>query len=109
MCRAYYSEGNRWYRNEELKTAIDSVLNDWAENRYKSVNWWFNEIDVPQNLSQILLYPFDEDEPYMDTLRELALLGMPEIDESLPHKTSDTGGNLTDKLQTLSLIHILSI
>ncbi len=100
MCKAYYSEGNRWYRNEELKAAIDSVLNDWAENRYKSVNWWFNEIDVPQNLSQILLYPFDEDEPYLDTLKELALLGMPEIDESLPHKTSDTGGNLTDKLQT---------
>lgn len=100
MCKAYYSEGNQWYHNAELKTAIDSVLNDWAKNKYKSVNWWFNEIDVPQNLSQILLYPIDENEPYMSTLKELAMLGMPEIDESLSHKTSDTGGNLTDKLQT---------
>lgn len=100
MAQAYFSPGNRWYMDPSLKADIDSVLNDWAKNQYKSPNWWFNEIKVPQNLSKLLLYPFDESEPYLQTLRQLASLGLPKVNESLPHKASDTGGNLTDKLQT---------
>lgn len=99
MCKAYFSPGNSYYMDAGLKTAIDNVLNDWVKNKYTSVNWWFNEIDVPQKLSQILLYPFDENESYLPGLKTLALKGMPVINESKIHKASDTGGNLTDKLQ----------
>ncbi|MDD6483280.1 MAG: polysaccharide lyase family 8 super-sandwich domain-containing protein [Clostridiales bacterium] len=99
MCSAYFSEGNKYYMDENLKAAIDSVLSDWAKNKYKSTNWWFNEIDTPKKLSQVLLYPFDEAEPYLAELKELAMLGMPYVDETKVHKTGDTGGNLTDKLQ----------
>lgn len=100
MCRAYFSPGNKYYADADLKSAIDSVLNDWVQNRYESVNWWFNEIDVPQKLSQILLYPFDENEEYLPVLKTLASKGLPKTDDSLPHKASDTGGNLIDKLLT---------
>ena len=102
MCSAYFSEGNKYYMDENLKAAIDSVLNDWAKNKYTSTNWWFNEIDMPKKILQVLLYPFDKTEPYLDELKELAMLGMPTVDETSLHKTADstdTGGNLTDKLQ----------
>lgn len=100
MCQAYFSAGNKYYNDEQLKSAIDSVLTDWANNRYASSNWWYNEIDVPKKLSQILLYPFDENESYLPALKELALKGLPKTNDSLPHKASDTGGNLLDKLLT---------
>ena len=103
MLKAYYTEGNSWYSNQSLKEAIDAVLGDWAAHGYKSTNWWYQEIDVPNKLSQILLYPL-EGESYLPDLRQLALLGMPKTNDALPHLSSDTGANLTDKLLTAAKI-----
>ncbi len=102
MLQAYYSEGNAWYQNSELFEKCELVLRDWAEHQYKSTNWWHQQINVPQKLSTILLYPLPEDADYLPALRELAKLGLPVVDESTPHKSdrNGTGGNLTDKLQT---------
>ncbi|MEG2584516.1 MAG: polysaccharide lyase family 8 super-sandwich domain-containing protein, partial [Oscillospiraceae bacterium] len=99
MLKAYYTPENRWYSNPSLKASIDSVLADWAKNQYKSTNWWYNDIDTPNKLSIILLYPLSSEE-YLPALKTLTLLGMPDVNESLAHKSSDTGGNLTDKLLT---------
>ena len=99
LLKAYCSEGNPWYHNESLGRAIDLVLQDWADHQYKNPNWWYQEIDVPKKLTRILLYPL-EDKPYLPALRQLALLGMPKTDGSLPHLAADTGANLLDKLVT---------
>ena len=95
--KAYYSEGNPRYGDKSLKSAADAVLQDWADHQYKNPNWWYQEIDVPKKLTRILLYPLST-ESYVPTLRRLALLGMPKIDDSLPHLATDTGANLLDKL-----------
>lgn len=99
MLKAYYSPGNKWEGNQELWNAIELVLRDWAKNQYTSTNWWYQEIKVPEILSEILLYPLPESD-YLPTLESLALKGIIKVNESYLHKCDQTGGNLTDKLQT---------
>ena len=43
------------YHNETIWKAINGGLNHWFEKRYKSSNWWHNEIGVPQYARDIVI------------------------------------------------------
>lgn len=44
-----------FYHNETIWKAINGGLNHWFEKRYKSSNWWHNEIGVPQHARDIII------------------------------------------------------
>ena len=55
LCLTWSNPESESFKNTELKKAINRALNYWFENHYKSSNWWFNEIGVPQNMRDIVI------------------------------------------------------
>lgn len=51
---AWARPGTRSYHDESLLRKITAALVDWLQHRYKSRNWWHNEIGVPQYMRDIL-------------------------------------------------------
>jgi Polysaccharide lyase family 8, C-terminal beta-sandwich domain./Polysaccharide lyase family 8, super-sandwich domain./Polysaccharide lyase family 8, N terminal alpha-helical domain. len=43
------------YHNTQLWTKINTALDHWLANRYKSSNWWQNEIGVPRWMRDIII------------------------------------------------------
>lgn len=43
------------YHNEQLWEKINTALDHWLKHRYKSTNWWHNEIGVPRCMRDIIL------------------------------------------------------
>ena len=43
------------YHSDKLLKNISLALSDWVEHRYKSKNWWHNEIGVPQFMRDIII------------------------------------------------------
>lgn len=54
MALAWAKPGTRSYHDKALLQKISVALNDWLVHRYKSSNWWHNEIGVPQYMRDIL-------------------------------------------------------
>lgn len=52
---AWARPGQKFYRSGELAVAIRSAVRYWVKHRPQSDNWWFNDIFVPEKMSQILL------------------------------------------------------
>lgn len=62
--------------------AANDALENWAEHRYQSLNWYWNEIGVPRTMADILILLGDEIAP---SLRERLL---PVVDQFDIHGTS---------------------
>lgn len=54
MAMAWAKPGARFHHDDALLRKISAALNDWLVHRYKSSNWWHNEIGVPQYMRDIL-------------------------------------------------------
>jgi chondroitin AC lyase len=44
-----------FYHQTSIKKTIDIALDHWLKTRYKSSNWWHNEIGVPQQIRDIIV------------------------------------------------------
>ena len=82
---AWANPRSSYYHNEALWKTISQALDLWLEKRYKSSNWWHNEIGVPQFMRDIIILTGDVMTPdqYKQALEVLA-----------QHKVRGTGGNL---------------
>ena len=73
------------YHSIVVKNNISLALNDWFSHRYKSKNWWHNEIGVPQLMRDIIILMKDSlDREQLDQC--LQILGQ--------YKLNGTGANL---------------
>lgn len=55
MSLAWRYPGSQWYGNRKLWQQINSALDHWTQHRYKSANWWHNEIGVPRYMRDITI------------------------------------------------------
>ena len=55
MALAYSNPHSSFYAQQSVKNSIDAALGHWLKNRYKSSNWWHNEIGVPQQMRDIII------------------------------------------------------
>lgn len=55
MAIAYSTPGSSYYQSASLKTSILSAYNYWVAKDYQNSNWFFNQITVPDKLSQAML------------------------------------------------------
>ena len=44
-----------FYHQAAIRKCIDAALGHWLKKRYKSSNWWHNEIGVPQQIRDIIV------------------------------------------------------
>lgn len=55
MACAWANPASPYYHRKELWNAIGPGLDHWLEKRYRSANWWHNEIGVPQYMRDIIV------------------------------------------------------
>jgi hypothetical protein len=55
LSRAYKLRESAFYRDPELRQVISAGLDFWIEHDFIAENWWWNEIGVPDRLTNILL------------------------------------------------------
>ena len=55
LARAYKSKDSKYYKNKKVKRVIEIALKNWVENDYVCDNWWYNQIDTPDNLVSLML------------------------------------------------------
>jgi chondroitin AC lyase len=55
LAMAWSKENSPAYHSEKIKRSISLALDHWNSNRYKSKNWWFNEIGIPQIMRDIIV------------------------------------------------------
>jgi chondroitin AC lyase len=55
LARAYHQPGTALSGSEEVARAVTSALSFWVEHDPQSDNWWFNCINTPRYLGQVLL------------------------------------------------------
>ena len=82
---AWANPQSSYYHNETLWNTISPALDHWLEKRYKSSNWWHNEIGIPQFMRDIIILIGDKltTDQYKQALEVLA-----------QHRVRGTGGNL---------------
>ena len=52
---AWSNPNSSFYQQAAIKKCIDIALDHWLKMRYKSSNWWHNEIGVPQQIRDIIV------------------------------------------------------
>ena len=52
---AWSSAGHEFHHDEALGRALRNAVKWWGENRPRSGNWWWNDMAIPQYLTEILL------------------------------------------------------
>lgn len=55
MVLAWANPASEYYHNTVLWKAVNAGLDLWLEKRYKNINWWHNEIGVPQYMRDIII------------------------------------------------------
>lgn len=101
---AYNSEGNKFYHNEELKTAITKAMRFWINADLKCEwNGWYNSVGVGMYIPDILLFGVDglsEDEQakLLENIKGTLLQSEKVRNGIKERKVDSTGGNLTDQV-----------
>jgi chondroitin AC lyase len=70
MAAAYISDGNPYSHADTIKKAVMSGVAFWLANDFKSKNWFWNEIGVPEQLADVSLIFWDQ---YTDAQKTKAL------------------------------------
>ncbi|PNW29079.1 polysaccharide lyase family 8 super-sandwich domain-containing protein [Formosa algae] len=52
---AYNKTSGKYYQDNAVSDAILNGLNYWCNHKFRSENWWQQQIGIPQNLGSILL------------------------------------------------------
>jgi len=55
MALAWTNPHSSFYGQQAIRQSVDAALNHWLKARYKSSNWWHNEIGVPQQMRDIII------------------------------------------------------
>ncbi|MNP95789.1 Chondroitinase-AC precursor [compost metagenome] len=55
LVKAYISKKNGFYADEKVFAHINNAFHYWYNLDPKSANWWFNEIETPQILGELLI------------------------------------------------------
>lgn len=55
LALAWANPKSSFYHQPAIKKCIDAALGHWLKTRYKSSNWWHNEIGVPQQIRDIIV------------------------------------------------------
>jgi len=87
---AYTRHGGKYQNSTTLYEAIVNALNAWDQKNPICKNWWYNEINCPQLLGQILLI-MGQGKPLSESLKESL---MKKIDRGDMYK--QTGANKLD-------------
>ena len=85
LAMSWSKEGTTNYHSPHIKQTISLALDDWFRHRYKSKNWWHNEIGVPQIMRDILVLMGDGLTPD-ERKKSIEILGQ--------YKLDGTGANL---------------
>jgi len=78
-------ENSTFYHSDSIKKTISLALENWATHRYKSKNWWHNEIGIPQLMRDIIVLMKDSLSP-QQLQQSLEILGQ--------YKLAGSGANL---------------
>lgn len=106
MLKAVYSEGNKYFGNEEIKAKIKKSLEYWVTSgRVECDNWWQQQIGVPTIVADILML---DPEELTDEVRTVlnaeaakgSIFNETITDRITERPVANTGANLTDKLLT---------
>jgi len=54
MAKAYQQQGGAYHHDPQLLAAFRKALNHWLQEDYRCENWWWNEIGVPDTLTNSL-------------------------------------------------------
>ena len=85
LAMAWANPRSTYYHSEAVWKTLSPALDLWLEKRYKSSNWWHNQIGVPQIMRDIIILTRNKMSP--DQLKQsLEVLNQ--------HKVAGTGGNL---------------
>jgi chondroitin AC lyase len=60
MVKNYVDKRSSFYKNGKLNSAIHRSLDFWLDHNFTSQNWWYNDIGVPNTLTDVLIL-FDND------------------------------------------------
>ena len=90
MAVAWGCPKSRTYQDNALKSAILKTYNFWVEHDIQHRNWWFNEIGVPDSLSETMLILQKYDSLPADNFRKAITI----IDRALPRQKSLSAANL---------------
>jgi chondroitin AC lyase len=78
------------YQDAALKSAIISAYNYWVAHDIQHRNWWFNEIGVPDSLSETMLILQKHDALPADNFAKAIAI----IDRALPRQNKLSAANL---------------
>ena len=82
---AWSKENSPLYHSDSLKKSISLALDHWLAHRYKSKNWWHNEIGIPQMMRDIIVLM--RDSLSSDQLKQ-------SLEVLAQYKLAGTGANL---------------
>lgn len=112
MLKAVYSEGNKYYGDEDIKNKIKKSLDYWATcGRVECDNWWEQEIGIPGVVVDILMLDpeelSDEARSVLNIEASKGSVFNETINDRITERpVSSTGANLTDKIVTSFKIDI---
>lgn len=55
MVKAYSNKSSSFYKSKKLASAIHASLDFWLGHNFTSQNWWYNDIGIPNTLTNILI------------------------------------------------------
>ena len=90
MAVAWGCPSSARYQNAALKSAILSAYNYWVAHDIQHRNWWFNEIGVPDSLSETMLILQKHDALPTDNFRKAIAI----IDRASPRQKNLSAANL---------------
>ncbi len=76
LAKGFVNSSNKYFGNENVYASITIALQYWYDKDYRSDNWWFNEIAIPQALGEILIMMKEGPKPLPLMLENNLLLRM---------------------------------
>ena len=96
MLQALSVNGSLVQNDTNLRAAIHCALNVWLVNDWQNPNWWFNEINIPMQVtSQLLMLNGNVTEFELNKIKEISYRAAWWL-----HRATDTGANLLDMIRS---------
>ena len=104
LARAYEKQGSEFYKDQQVKAAVETALANWVEHDYFCENWWHNQIGTPTNLVNLMLIMGEELPPDL-VKKAQPMIGRAHLDASGARPSGDRikiGGILAKNLLFLN-------
>ncbi len=90
MSVAWACPASPGYQDPKLKAAVLAAYGWWVDHDIQHRNWWYNQIGVPDSLSEIMLILQAQDALPADRFAKAIAI----VDRALPHQPTLTAANL---------------